>query len=128
MKRLYIHLYHGRVHPSEPLEDWGFEGPLVGPITHVHRAYTDVERFAFEQSAMGTTNALAFGLSRSDADDAAMEYDGDLVKFEGFWFGDRTIALWSDQEARVHNAKWFSEQKLKWLSAQALYNKALATR
>lgn len=29
---LYIRLFHGRDDPEEVLDDWGFDGPLIGPV------------------------------------------------------------------------------------------------
>lgn len=29
---MYIHFYHGRNTPDEYLDDWGFDGPIVGPL------------------------------------------------------------------------------------------------
>jgi hypothetical protein len=29
---MYIHFYHGRNTPDEDLDDWGFDGPVVGPL------------------------------------------------------------------------------------------------
>tara|TARA_R110002153_G_scaffold28881_2_gene88857 strand:+ start:827 stop:1261 length:435 start_codon:yes stop_codon:yes gene_type:complete len=29
---VFIHLYHGRNHPDEELEDWGASGPTIGPV------------------------------------------------------------------------------------------------
>lgn len=28
----YIRLFHGRGTPEETLDNWGFEGPLIGPV------------------------------------------------------------------------------------------------
>jgi hypothetical protein len=28
----YIALFHGRSDPSEKLTDWGFDGPIIGPV------------------------------------------------------------------------------------------------
>jgi hypothetical protein len=38
--QLYLHLYHGRKDPDENLEDWGSEGPVIGPLAYVHTTYT----------------------------------------------------------------------------------------
>jgi hypothetical protein len=36
---MYLELFHGRNHPDERLEDWGFQGPVVGPFTNAHVTY-----------------------------------------------------------------------------------------
>jgi hypothetical protein len=32
---VYLELYHGRHSPDENLDDWGFEGPVLGPFPYV---------------------------------------------------------------------------------------------
>lgn len=39
---LYVHLFHGRNHPTEQLSDWGFSGPVIGPV-HLSWTYGDVK-------------------------------------------------------------------------------------
>jgi len=29
---VFIHLYHGRIHPDVDMDDWGSAGPTVGPL------------------------------------------------------------------------------------------------
>lgn len=37
--QLSVRLFHGRSHPDELLEDWGFDGPCLGPLSGVHLTY-----------------------------------------------------------------------------------------
>ena len=30
--QLYLALFHGRSRPDEKLSDWGFDGPIIGPV------------------------------------------------------------------------------------------------
>ena len=30
--KLYISLFHGRTSPDEKIGDWGFDGPVIGPV------------------------------------------------------------------------------------------------
>lgn len=124
MKRLYIHLFHGRVHPGERLEDWGFEGPLVGPIDYFQVTYKGVQRYEYERSDLGAKNALAFNATPIN-ETKDVEFVDDMFKFEGFYFGDFSIATYSDQEAKVHNTEWF-KKKLQLLSEQLQYERQLA--
>src|SRR3546814_15310909 len=34
LPQLYLHLYHGRKDPDESLEDWGSDGPVIGPLAN----------------------------------------------------------------------------------------------
>lgn len=29
---LYVRLFHGRNRPDESMSDWGFDGPVIGPV------------------------------------------------------------------------------------------------
>lgn len=39
MVSVYIKLFHGRQSPDEELDDWGFEGPVLGPFPYSHITY-----------------------------------------------------------------------------------------
>lgn len=36
---IYIQLFHGHHTPDEDLDDWGFEGPVLGPFPWYHITY-----------------------------------------------------------------------------------------
>ncbi len=41
---VYLHLFHGRNAVEEEMEDWGFDGPNIGPLDYVHGTYmTDLK-------------------------------------------------------------------------------------
>lgn len=44
MTDLYIHLFHGRKTPDEELDDWGSDGPVIGPLRYVHGTYMSTLR------------------------------------------------------------------------------------
>jgi hypothetical protein len=37
--KLYLQLYHGRSDPAQEMDDWGFDDPTFGPLTHVVDVY-----------------------------------------------------------------------------------------
>ena len=37
---LYIRLFHGRTDPDQDMDDWGFDGPVLGPYQFAHTTYT----------------------------------------------------------------------------------------
>ena len=37
---LYLRLLHGRNSPDEEMSDWGFQGPVLGPLDYVHVTYS----------------------------------------------------------------------------------------
>jgi len=36
---IYIELLHGHHYPNEELDDWGFNGPVLGPFPYFHTTY-----------------------------------------------------------------------------------------
>jgi hypothetical protein len=72
----YLALYHGRVDPKQDMDDWGFDGPVIGPIKWVH-----------------TTYAGEIKVCLQDEDDASILIpivEG-CVSFDGKYYGDWTV-------------------------------------
>lgn len=42
---LYIRLFHGRDYPEEELDDWGHDGPVLGPFDDMSVTYLSSIRF-----------------------------------------------------------------------------------
>lgn len=36
---IYIQLFHGHHYPNEVIEEWGYEGPVLGPFPYFHTTY-----------------------------------------------------------------------------------------
>ena len=36
---IYLKLMHGRGSPNQQMNDWGFDGPVLGPFEAVHFTY-----------------------------------------------------------------------------------------
>lgn len=36
---VYLHLFHGRSEPDQSLDDWGEDGPILGPFEFAHVTY-----------------------------------------------------------------------------------------
>lgn len=68
---LYLHLYHGRTSPDQELNDWGEDGPYVGPISFVTWTYgylklqTDIDTHFLHE-----------------------KQEDDMVHHNGKWYGD----------------------------------------
>lgn len=45
---LYLHPFHGRRNPNAKLGDWGFAGPVIGPVGSFHVTYQGHLRVWFE--------------------------------------------------------------------------------
>jgi hypothetical protein len=48
---LYLGLFHGRNDPDDQMIEWGFNGPLIGPLSFVRTTYTNVIKLGFHNAA-----------------------------------------------------------------------------
>lgn len=76
---LYLALFHGRDNVDDQPEDWGFNGPMIGPIEYAHTTYGGeikikfethedwVKYFPNEKPVIGIRFAAGFLYSRSAA-------------------------------------------------------------
>lgn len=131
---LYLGLFHGRSTPDEVVDDWGFAGPIIGPLEYVHTTYAcdvklkfvepaDFRRYFPNEKAISgysvgpTYDLLAKmqdappfdseklmdlgyrqevinrGYVRSvyEATETQLRVQGDLLVYEGEFFGDWTV-------------------------------------
>lgn len=84
MPGLYLGLFHGRDGPREEMQDWGFDGPMIGPLKWFHTTYACTLRVAFER---GEDAMRYFGTHQTEH---FLKLDGDLLLFEGKFYGDWT--------------------------------------
>ena len=69
-KQVKIHLYHGRKHPDENMQDWGFDGPTIGPFDAVIFTYlTDIRGF-------------------KDGHETTLKRHDDMVVWDNNYYGD----------------------------------------
>jgi hypothetical protein len=94
---LYLGLFHGRNLPTEVMSDWGFYGPLIGPLKWCHTTYARDIKLEFE------TAADASGYSGASSCQLDLEMDGDLLKFGGKYFGDWTLYYVAPEECERPN-------------------------
>jgi hypothetical protein len=75
---VYLELFHGRKTVTEQLDDWGTEGPILGPLKFVHTTYaTDIK------------------LETADGRDGMLHVVGeetpDLLYYEETYYGDWSV-------------------------------------
>lgn len=68
----YIMMMHGRSSPDENLDDWGSDGPVIGPFTWMHVTYQATWRLGVDESG----------------DDVEMHFVADLLYYDGVYYGD----------------------------------------
>lgn len=82
---LYLELYHGRKNPDQDLEDWGFDGPIIGPLEHMTFTYLNVIRVFF------TKESIAKACGFEGKDDNWITFEDDLLVFQGNYYGDFSL-------------------------------------
>ncbi len=108
---LYLALFHGsygqdRLSRDKRFQDWGFNGPVIGPLRWVHTTYKYHVKFQFESEAdaeryrpwlddgvrwVGVDQELFVATEPSKADIAKGINCEDCIIFAGDAFGDWTV-------------------------------------
>lgn len=99
--QLYLRLYHGRQNPAEQLEDWGSDGPVIGPLAFVQTTYMCDVKFAAAPEIMDRFFPAVMadwrerGLSNADGPlcDWQFTVTDDLILLDGVYYGDWTVFL-----------------------------------
>jgi len=115
-KALYLHLYHGRADPAENLEDWGSDGPVIGPLAFVHTTYMCDVKFAatpevmdrFFPAVMAEWRERGFSNVHGPLCDWQFTIVGDLIEYEGVFYGDWSLFV-SDPDEVAKQANSVSE-------------------
>ncbi|MFM8609071.1 MAG: hypothetical protein ACKOCJ_01220 [Burkholderiaceae bacterium] len=81
---LYLGLFHGRDDPKARMDDWGDDGPAIGPLRWCHTTYASTLRINFVDAADA---ALYFG----DDFDGEVPMHEDMLMYEGRYYGDWTV-------------------------------------
>lgn len=89
---LYLGLFHGRNHPSEQMNGWGFTGPAIGPLRWCHTTYALDIKIEFEAAGDAVDY---FG---EDGPQFELTVDGDLLVFAGKYYGDWTVYYVSPED------------------------------
>lgn len=77
---VYIKFMHGRHTPNEELEDWGFDGPVLGPFPYFHITYGDDVKLG--DNAITVCGKII---------DFPLWNDEGLIHFLGSYYGDVSI-------------------------------------
>ena len=91
---VYLELFHGRKTPGEQLDDWGTQGPILGPLAFVHTTYAQDIKI---QTADGHAGVLR----------VVGEEMPDVLYYDGVYYGDWSVfgpeVLANEWKARVHS-------------------------
>lgn len=81
--KVWLHLFHGRDTVDEDMDDWGYDGPTIGPLEFVHTTYGDNIKFHFTYHA----DAVEFGLEQ----DEMINLVEGCFPFQGKFYGDYSV-------------------------------------
>jgi len=84
----YLGLFHGRATKEENLDDWGTNGPIIGPLEYCHTTYGDITRFRLRDDVDREAHAALLG--DSDLEQDFCLEDG-MLKIGGVFYGDWTV-------------------------------------
>jgi hypothetical protein len=86
---VYLSLFHGRKTVTETLDDWGSEGPILGPFNYVHTTYG--EEVKVGNDAKGR--------------DGVLSHHNGLLYYDGMYYGDWSVfcpeTLTPEMQARI---------------------------
>lgn len=91
---MYLGLFHGRNSRKEDMNDWGFAGPVLGPLGYCHTTYMAHMhlRFLHGQDARICCNSGHLSVD--------LEVVEDMIHFEGAYYGDWTVFFVAPDECR----------------------------
>ena len=89
---IYLHLFHGRATLEEEMDDWGEDGPVLGPFTFAQVTYASTLRCA-----------------QPDGREAWFDLRDGCVFYGGVWYGDFTVL--SEDALLMRKAQPFDKAK-----------------
>jgi hypothetical protein len=87
MSKFYLSLFHGRTHPDKELDDWGLEGPILGPFDQINVTYMAGVRLFFDNNG--------------DEEEYEVRIVEDMFFYDGIYYGDWAVLT----DAKVMGAK-----------------------
>lgn len=112
---VYLHLFHGRDTVDQDMDDWGFDGPVIGPLDYAHITYMTDIKFACSRDVAkqffpeGAKRDEDFVAQHPDSTMLNYPFEDRLVSVEGLiehggkYYGDFSIAA-TPQKAEDFNA------------------------
>jgi len=99
--QIYLHLYHGRHTVNEHLDDWGFEGPTIGPLEYVHVTYMCDVKFSapphvmdqFFPEVISEWRAKGYSNAADPLCDWQLNIVEDLIEYRGKFYGDWSVFI-----------------------------------
>lgn len=96
---MYLMLLHGRATLDEEMNDWGKDGPWIGPLKWFHSTYMTSISLGFENGQMVEC------LMKNDTPAAPIFFSDDMIYFEGMYYGD-----WEIQQVTLNDIENWGKQ------------------
>ena len=89
---MYLGLFHGRKKVNEVMQDWGFDGPCLGPLNYFHTTYASTIQIEFENPVDSHRFTGSYTLQ------CEVQLNGDMLIYDGSYFGDWTVYMVKPEE------------------------------
>ena len=89
---MYLGLFHGRKKVNEVMQDWGFDGPCLGPLNYFHTTYASTIQIEFENPVDAHRFTGSYTLQ------CELQLNGDMLIYDGSYFGDWTVYMVKPEE------------------------------
>ncbi|MBZ4194307.1 MAG: hypothetical protein LAE24_08370 [Candidatus Contendobacter sp.] len=86
---LYFALFHGRKDPDEEMDEWGLNGPIIGPLKWGHTTYGTRLHICFETEE----DELRYFNFSNFPEGHAIDVINYLIPYAGFNYGDWTFFI-----------------------------------
>jgi len=80
---LYLTMTHGRTDPEQQMDDWGTEGPSIGPLKWCHITYNASINLAF------ASGEITEPMLQRDP----LHFHDDMLYYDGVYYGDWSLEL-----------------------------------
>jgi hypothetical protein len=104
--QVYLHLFHGRTEVAQNMDDWGADGPLLGPLEFAHVTY-------------------ASDIKTSNARPSDLRFVGDCVYYDNMYYGAWSVVAFvpggmEPQHIDKRKATPPSEDKRPWVLVEIM--------
>lgn len=88
---VFLHLFHGRNDIAEDMDDWGFDGPHIGPLKYVHTTYACDIKFSASQVVMDKFFPGEVAYFYNGNGDHHLTIEDGCIIYQGKFYGDWSV-------------------------------------
>jgi hypothetical protein len=105
---IYLQLFHGRDDPNEEMDDFGYDGPTIGPLEYLQLTYMCDIKFAMKPTVFNTffpelADVKARTILNPTEGDIhhSLTIENDLILYDGKYYGDCSITTEQPAPKRI---------------------------